>query len=87
MNAYLAAATALLLGLVPCGVVIVRSHGRFGELHGLAALLLAGPTTTLVLICIAAGEASASYTGVALIAAVLGWVSVLVYARFLGREP
>lgn len=81
MNAFLVAAVALLAGFVPCGVVIVRAH----IMDAVVALELAGGLATLAFLCLAAGFDRASYFSVALVCAVLTWISGLVYARFLGR--
>ena len=81
MNAWEWAASALLLTLVPCGVVIVRR----GTADGLAALQLAGTVATLVLLLLAAGSARSSSADVALAMAVLAFPSGLVFAFFLER--
>ena len=82
-NEYLIAAVALLAGLAPLVWVGVRARA----VDGLVALELAGVMTTLVLICVAVGTQSSSATGVALITAVLSWVSGLLCARFVDRAP
>jgi multisubunit Na+/H+ antiporter MnhF subunit len=81
MNAFTIAATALLFGFVPLGIVCLR--GR--ELDGVVALQLAGVQTTLILICLSEGFHRSSYFTVAVVAAVLTWVGGLVFARFFGR--
>jgi multisubunit Na+/H+ antiporter MnhF subunit len=81
VNAFTIAATALLLGFVPLGIVCLR--GR--ELDGVVALQLAGSQTTLILICLSEGFQRSSYFTVAVVAAALTLVSGLVFARFFGR--
>ena len=81
MNAYLVAATVLLGGLVPCGVVGVR--GR--PIDGLVALELAGALTTLALLLLAEGFDRSAYFSVALTLALLSLVGGLVFARFVDR--
>jgi multisubunit Na+/H+ antiporter MnhF subunit len=81
VNAFTIAATALLLGFVPLGIVCLR--GR--ELDGIVALQLAGAQTTLILICLSEGFQRSSYFTVAVVSSVLTLVSGLVFARFFGR--
>jgi multicomponent Na+:H+ antiporter subunit F len=81
MNPWEWAATALLLALVPCGVVILRR----GTADGLAALQLAGLVATLVLLLLAAGTGRPSTADLALAMAVLAFPSGLVFAFFLER--
>jgi len=81
MNAFQAAALALVLGFVPLGWVCLRER----EIDGVVALELAGALTTLVLICLAEGYHRGIYLGVAVVCAVVTWISGLVFARFLGR--
>ncbi len=82
MNAYLIAATALLLGLLPCGWVMLRSPA----IDGIVALELAGIVVTLALLCLSEGYHRQVYFGVPMVAAPLVWIGGLVYVRFLGRE-
>lgn len=81
MNAFDIAATALLVMLAPVGVVIVRRR----PIDALVALELAGAIFVLALLCFAEGFHRSTYYGVAVVGAVLSWISGLVYARFLGR--
>ncbi len=83
MNVFLIAASALLLALVPCGIVIMRAPA----IDGVVALELGGALTTLALLCLAEGYRRGIYFGVALISAALVWVGGLVYVRLLGRGP
>lgn len=81
MNAFAIAAAVLLGGLAPLLAVTLRRR----PVDGLVALELAGAMLVLVLLCLAEGFHRSSYYGVAVVAAVLSWISGLVYARFLGR--
>ncbi|HEX5246322.1 MAG TPA: monovalent cation/H+ antiporter complex subunit F [Gaiellaceae bacterium] len=81
MNAFEIAATALLFGFVPLGVVAVRTR----TIDGLVALEAAGVLTVLVLLCFAEGFHRSFEFGVAVVAAVMSWASGLLFARFLGR--
>lgn len=80
---YLFAAATLLIGLVPLAVVSLRER----PIDGLVALELGGAMTTLALVCVAVGTQSSSAAGVALITAILSWISGLLCARFLDRTP
>jgi multisubunit Na+/H+ antiporter MnhF subunit len=77
MNAYLVAATLLLLGLVPCGIVAVRGHA----IDGVVALQAGQTVTTLTLLLLAEGFHRPAYFNVALTLSVLSFVSGLVFAR------
>jgi multicomponent Na+:H+ antiporter subunit F len=81
VNAFSVAAVALLLGLVPCGIVCLR--GRVIE--AVVALELAGSVTVTLLICLAEAFHKSSYFNLPVICAFSVWVSGLVFARFLGR--
>ena len=81
MSAWEWAAAALLLGLIPCGVVILNR----GTADGLAALQLAGTIATLVLLLLAAGSARPSSADLGLAMAALAFPSGLVFAFFLER--
>ena len=81
MNTWEWAVAALLLALIPCGVVILRR----GTADGLAALQLAGTITTLALLLLAAGTARPSTADLAVAMAVLAFPSGLVFAFFLER--
>lgn len=81
MNAFTIAALALLAGWLPLGYVVLRHRA----IDGVIALELMGTVVVLVLLCLAAGFHRSYEYGVAVIAAVLSWLSGLVFARFLGR--
>lgn len=82
MNAFLIAATLLLLGFLPIGFVAVR--GRMFD--ALAALELAGAMATTILLCLAEGFRRPVYFDLPILCAVLTWVSGMIFARFLGRH-
>ena len=81
MNAFLWAATALLVGLVPCGYVIVR--GTITE--ALVGLEMASLVNTLVLLLLAAGFDRPPFFDLALVLALLSLAGGLVFARMLER--
>ena len=80
MNVWLVAATVLLLGLVPCGWVLLR--GRLND--ALVAVELASTLITLVLLLLAQGFHRSSYFEVSPVLAALSLVGALVFVRFLG---
>lgn len=82
MNVWLWGATALLLGVVPCGWLSLRAS----RVDALVGLQTAGTVTTLVLVLLAEGFQRASYMGVALALAFLSFAGLLLIARFLGRH-
>ncbi len=79
MNMWLIAATALLWGLIPCGVVCVR--GKLEE--RLVALESAGSISTLALLLIAEGFHRLPFYDIALSLALLSFGGGLVFAQFL----
>lgn len=82
MNAWLAAAAALLVFIVPCGAIVVRGT----RMEALVALELVTTLSTLVLVLLAEGFHRSSYMGVALVAAGASFVGNLIYLRFVERE-
>lgn len=82
MNVWLWGATALLVGLVPCGWIAMRET----RMDALAALELAGTITTLTLVLLAEGFHRASYYTVPIALAFLSFVGALLITRFLGRH-
>jgi len=82
VNVWLWGATALLVGLVPCGWIALRET----RVDALVALELAGTVSTLALVLLAQGFDRASYYSVPLALAFLSFVGALVLARFLGRH-
>jgi multisubunit Na+/H+ antiporter MnhF subunit len=81
VNAFLVAATVLLVGLIPLGAVAVVRR----PIDGVVALEVAGALMVLVLLCLAEGFHRSSYFVVAVVAALMSWIGGLVFARFLGR--
>jgi multisubunit Na+/H+ antiporter MnhF subunit len=82
VNVWLWGATALLVGLVPCGWIAMRET----RMDALAALELAGTITTLTLVLLAEGFHRASYYTVPIAVAFLSFVGALLITRFLGRH-
>lgn len=78
---WFAAATALMLTMVPCGWVCLRA----GILDALVALELAGLIATLALLVVAQGVDRAPFFDIALVSAVLSFAGGLAFARFLER--
>ena len=81
MNAFVVAALALLAGWLPLMYVVLRHR----PIDGAIALELVGSVSVLVLVCLAEGFHRSFEHGLAVAAAVLSWLSGLVFARFLGR--
>ena len=81
MNAFEIAATALLGGFLPLGVVLLR--GR--PIEAVVALELSGALATVVLLCLAEGSHRSVYFAVPVVSALLTWISGLIYIRFLAR--
>lgn len=82
MNAFTIAATALLAGFVPIGVVCLR--GR--ELDGVIALELAGALSAVVFLCLGEGFHRSVYFDVPVVCAALSWVGGMVFVRFFARN-
>ena len=82
MNVWLWAASALLCGFVPCGWIAVCAS----RIDALVALQTAGTVTTLVLVLFAEGFHRASYMGLALALPFVGFIGILLIARFMGRH-
>ena len=82
MNEFLIAALVMMAGFIPVGIVCVRG----GPFDALAGLELSGALATTILLCLAQGFERSSYFGVAVVCAVLTWLSGMVFARFLGRH-
>lgn len=81
MDPFLLAAIALLLGFIPCGIVIVRA----AVVDAVVALNLAGVLAALELVLLAEGLHRSPFFDLALVLAVLTIAGALVFARFLGR--
>ncbi len=81
MNAWLLAATVLLFGLVPCGIVAFRGS----PMDRLVGLETAGVIESLLLILLAQGTKQPTFYDLALALALLAFGGGLVFARFLER--
>jgi multicomponent Na+:H+ antiporter subunit F len=81
VNAWLLAATVLLLGLVPLGLTSVRG----GPLDGVVALQLGGTVVSLVLLLLAAAFERSSYLVLPAVAPVVGFAGTLAFLRLLER--
>jgi multisubunit Na+/H+ antiporter MnhF subunit len=81
VNAWLIAATALLVGLVPCLFVCLRAP----IMDALVTLELAAVMVTLTLLLLAEGFARSSYYTLPLVLSALGFVGSLVFVRLLDR--
>ncbi len=81
MTVWVIAAAALLLGLVPCGVVCFRGE----PIERLVALEMAGIIDTLILLVLAQGFKQPAFYDLALVLALLSFAGGLVFARFLER--
>lgn len=81
MNVWLLAAMALLLGLIPCGLVCLRGD----TVNRLAGLEAAGVIATLILLLLAQGLHRVLYYDLAVALALLSFGGGLVFVRFLER--
>jgi multisubunit Na+/H+ antiporter MnhF subunit len=81
MNMWLTAATVLLVGMVPLGIVCVRAE----PIDGLIALVTAATTLSFVLLLLAVGFGRSTYTDLALVLSVLSFSGGLVFVRYLER--
>ena len=81
MNEWLIAASILLVGLVPCGVVMLRGS----VIEALVGLQMAGVLQTVVLLLLAEGFHRPPFFDLALVLALLTLAGGLVFARMLER--
>ena len=81
MNPWLAAAAALLLGLVPCLIAGLRG----GIVERLVSLEMAGTVVTLTLLLLAVGMGRSDYLDLSVALALLSFPGGLVFARFVER--
>jgi len=81
VNAFVWAATGLLLGFFPLLVVAFRRR----PIDGLLALEMGSILLVLVLVCLAEGLHRSFEYGVAIVASVVTTIGGLVFARFFGR--
>lgn len=82
MNIWLAAAVALILSLVPCGVVILRDS----PINRLVAANLAGTIASMTLLLLAVGRSQPSFCDLALTLAILNLPAGLVFTHFMERS-
>ena len=82
MNAWLWAATALLVALLPLAPVLLRSS----PLDALVALQAASAVVTLALLALAEGFGRSSYYVLALVVPPLSFAGSLVFLRLFERE-
>jgi multicomponent Na+:H+ antiporter subunit F len=81
MNVWLAAAGAMLLCLIPCGITCLRGD----PLDRLVGLEAAGLIASLVFLLLAEAFHRAPFTDLALALALLSFGGGLVFARFFER--
>ncbi len=81
VNVWLIGAGALMLALVPCGIVAVRG----GVMDRLVALELAGVLAALMVLTLAEGLKRPAVYDLSLALALLSLPAGLVFAHFLGR--
>jgi len=81
MNVWLIAATILLVGLIPCGVVMLRGS----IVEALVGLQMAGIVQTVVLLLLAEGFHRPPFFDLAVVLALLTLATGLVFARMLER--
>ena len=81
MNAWMIAATGLMLTLLPCLWVCVRHS----PLDAVVAFELASTITTIVLVLLAQGVRRDPFMDLALVSAVLSFAGALTFVRFLER--
>ena len=81
MNAWLIGATVLVIGLVPCAVVMLRGS----VVEALVGLQMAGVLQTIVLLLLAEGFHRPPFFDLALVLALLTLAGGLVFARMLER--
>lgn len=81
MNVWLTAAAALLVCLVPVGIVCLRGNA----VDRVVGLELAGVFVTITLVLLAEGFHRAPFFDLPLTLALLSFAGTLVFARFLER--
>ena len=81
MNVWLIAATILLLGLVPCGIVCFTG----APMERLVALEMAGTINTITLLLLAQGFDQPPFYDLALVLSLLSFAGGMVFARFMER--
>ena len=81
MNVWLIAASALLLGFVPCGWVLALAK----TMERFVAMQLAGTLTSLILFLLAQGFGQPAFGDLALAFALLSFPAGLLFAHFYER--
>ncbi len=81
MNGWMLAAAALLITLVPCGVVVLRGPA----VSRLVALETANGIETLLLLVLAEAFGRSAFFDLALTLALLSFAGAMVFARFFER--
>ncbi len=81
MSLWLAGATALLLGLLPCAFLCLRGSPA----DRLVGLEMSGLIAALVFVCLAQGFERAIYLDLAVALALLSFAGGLVFVHFLER--
>jgi multisubunit Na+/H+ antiporter MnhF subunit len=81
VNAFVIAATALMILIAPLLVFAMFSDG----IDGAIALSLVGTIATLAMLCLAEGLHRSFSYDVAVVSGVMTVIGTLVFARFLGR--
>jgi multisubunit Na+/H+ antiporter MnhF subunit len=80
---FIAAATVLLLAMFPLAALALRGS----LVAALVALEVAGILSTCALVCYSVGAQSTASTSLAVVTAMLTWVSGMIYVRLMEREP
>jgi multicomponent Na+:H+ antiporter subunit F len=78
---WLVAAGILLIGLIPCAWVAMRSDPE----SGIVALEMASVVVTLALLLLSVGYARSIYADVALVTALLTFAGGMVFVQYLER--
>ena len=81
MTVWLVAALALLVGLIPCALLVLRRNPA----DGLVGLVAAGVVVTLILVAMSVGLQRSIYGDVAVVVAVLSFAGGLVFVQYLER--
>jgi multicomponent Na+:H+ antiporter subunit F len=81
VNAWLLAATALVLAMVPCGIVCFRGT----PIDRMVGLEMAGILTSLILLLLAQGFGNPNFYDLGLTMSLLAFGGGLVFVRFLER--
>lgn len=79
MNAWMLAASILLLALIPCGIVLIRAP----IMDRLVSLEMSGILSILIIVLLSIGFREPSFLDLALALAVLSFSGSLVFIYFL----